>query len=67
MKPTEWEAYRKSRVRTLEEETKFKKIKAVASEAIRVERESMRKEARKVKAEMKRNAKLNTLFKGGKV
>ncbi|EGG04330.1 uncharacterized protein MELLADRAFT_72421 [Melampsora larici-populina 98AG31] len=67
MKPTEWEAYHKSRVRTLEEETEFKEIKAVASEAIMVERESMRKEARKVKAEMKRKAKLNTLFKGGKV
>lgn len=56
MLASEWEAYRKSRVKSYEQETAFKEVRAMAIEGIKKE-----------KAKLKRDAKLMALFKAPKV
>lgn len=52
MSSSEWEAYRRSRVKAYEQETAFKEVRAMAIEGIRKE-----------KAKLKRDAKIMALFK----
>lgn len=52
MTPAQWEDYRKSKVKSYEEETSFKHARNVADEALRAER-----------AKLKREAKVAALFK----